>query len=257
MFDIVGFLILGIRLASVNVILAIGFTLVYGVGKVLNLAHGAFYMITGYIVFWSINSIGAGYEDPLSIWLSIIIGLGIVGLIAAVSYKLLMEPLQEHEIMVLIITFSLALFLESLFSTIKYVYFDTLNPIIRDLVPGNFNFMGETLSNQYLLIIFGSLGIILFTILFIKKTKLGQSIRAVSQDREAAELCGINADRILLFTVVLSAIFAGIAAIFYVPIAKIEITYGWAILTDAFAVVILGGLGSVKGSVVAAYIIGF
>ena len=86
---------------------------------------------------------------------------------------------------------------------------------------------------------------------------MGKSIRAVSQDREAAMLMGINADRILMYTVMISAFLAGIAAVLYTPVDIVAPYKGWPVLTGAIAVVILGGMGSLVGSVIGAFIIGY
>ena len=110
---------------------------------------------------------------------------------------------------------------------------------------------------QYILIIILSIIVVLLVTLFINKSRLGKSIRAVSQDREAAMLMGINVDRILMFTIMLSALLAGIAAILYIPVDIVAPHLGWPVLTGAIAVVILGGMGSLPGSVVGAFILGY
>ena len=112
--------------------------------------------------------------------------------------------------------------------------------------------------NQFIFLIIASLIIVTLFALFINKSKLGKSIRAVSQDREAATLMGINSNRILLYTVMISAFLAAIAAFLYLPAAALSgPSMGWIFLTNSFAVVILGGMGSLVGSVVGAYIVGF
>ena len=91
--------------------------------------------------------------------------------------------------------------------------------------------------------------------LFINKTKIGKTIRAVSQDREAAMLMGINANGILMLSVVISALLAGLSAFLYVPSDTLQNGLVWSFLIKSFSVVILGGLGSLYGSVIGAFLI--
>jgi branched-chain amino acid transport system permease protein len=123
---------------------------------------------------------------------------------------------------------------------------------------GDTEVLGLSLINQYIFLIITSIIIVLLFALFINKSKLGKSIRAVSQDREAATLMGINSNRVLLYTVMISAFLAGIAAVLYLPGGTIDGPHmGWGYLTTSFAVVILGGMGSLFGSVVGAFLIGY
>jgi len=238
-------LIFGTIQACVYALLAMGFSLVYGVGRVLNLAHGAFYLLAGYFFFW--------YHKTLGIAGSIILALVIISIVGSVSFLLLIKPLQEHEIALVLVTFGLGFLTEQFIR----VFFDVKPHTIKSLIPGSVTFLGITFSAQSLITIFGSLIVVFFVGIFIKKSKLGKSIQAVSQDREAAMLSGINADRMLMYTFTLSAFLAGMAAVLYVPAASIAPHMGWDILTNAFAVVILGGLGSVKGSFIASFILGY
>ena len=117
---------------------------------------------------------------------------------------------------------------------------------------------GYPIVHQYVWLIVISLIVVLLFAIFISKSKLGRSIRAVSQDRETATLMGINANRVTLYTVMISAFLAGLAAFLYLPGATIDgPSMGWRYLTNSFAVVILGGMGSLIGSVVGAFIIGY
>lgn len=231
--------------ACVYALLAMGFTLVYGVGKILNLAHGAFYLLAGYFLFW--------YHKDLGLMGAAILSLVVIAITGALSYLLLIKPLQEHEISVLLITFALGFFFEQFIR----IFFDVKPHTIRSFVPGSVTFLGVKFAAQSLLVVIGSLIVVFLVGLFIKKSKLGQSIQAVSQDREAAMLSGINADRMLMYTFIISSLLAGISAILYVPSSSIAPHMGWSILTNAFAVVVLGGLGSVKGSLIASFILGY
>ncbi|MBY9008741.1 MAG: branched-chain amino acid ABC transporter permease [Candidatus Lokiarchaeota archaeon] len=245
-------LVYGAALGSVLALLALGYSLVYGVGGIINLAHGAFYILTGYIVFWAYDTGIVPYP------IAIILGLLIVPTIAAISYIALIKPTQEHEVGVLIITFSLGFLIER--SIVLYegmqlaeIQDRSFPPILPDLI----DVLGTPIISQYILIMIVAVVIISCLIIFIKKSKLGKSIRAVSQDKEAAQLMGINVNLILMFTIVLSAFLAGIAAVLYVPVIPILPTSGWEYLLMSMSVVILGGLGSLPGSVIGAFVISY
>ena len=245
-------LVYGAALGSVLALLALGYSLVYGVGGIINLAHGAFYILTGYIVFWAYDSGIVPYP------IAIILGLLIVPTIAAVSYLALIKPTQEHEVGVLIITFALGFLIER--SIVLYEGMQLAEIQDRSfpaIFPDQVNVFGTPIISQYILIMIVVAVIVSILILFIKKSRLGKSIRAVSQDKEAAKLMGINVNLILMFTIVLSAFLAGIAAVLYVPVIPILPTSGWEYLLMSMSVVILGGLGSLPGSVIGAFVISY
>jgi len=246
-------LVYGAALGSVLALLAVGYSLVYGVGGIINLAHGAFYILSGFIVFWFYD---AGIV-PYSV--AIILALLIVPTIAAISYIFLIKPTQEHEVGVLIITFSLAFLIER--SIVLYEGAQSIGEIqdrsFPPIVSGQIEFLGTGINSQYILIMIIAALVISALIIFIKKSKVGKSIRAVSQDKEAAQLMGINVNFIIMLTIVLSAFLAGIASVLYVPMIPILPTDSWDYLLMSMSVVILGGLGSLQGSVIGAFIISY
>ena len=245
MVPIVEVLIFGTIEASVYGLLALGFSLVYGVGGILNLSHGLFYLLTGYIIFWSYKTIG--------IIGAVVLALILITVVGGLSYLLLIKPLQENHVAILIITFSLGFFIEQFIK----VFGDSVPHTVPGYVEGKITVLGVPFPSQFFIILIGSFIVIVLTGLFISKSKIGKSIRAISQDREAAMLMGINADRTLMYTVMISAFLAGIAAVLYVPASSIAPHMGWNVLTNSFAIVIFGGLGSLKGSVVGAFILGY
>jgi len=238
-------IIFGTIEASVYALLALGFSLVYGVGGILNLSHGLFYLLAGYIIFWTYKTIG--------IIFAVILALIIIIIIGGLSYLLLIKPLQENHVAILIITFALGFFFEQFIK----VFGDAIPHTVPSFFGGKITILGVPFPSQFFVILIGSFIVIVITGLFISKSKIGKSIRAISQDREAAMLMGINADRTLMYTVMISAVLAGIAAVLYVPASSIAPHMGWNVLSNSFAIVIFGGLGSLKGSVVSAFILGY
>ena len=247
MYDlIIQVIIFGTVQGSIYALLATGFSLVYGAGGILNLSQGALYVLTGYMIYWFISYV----NFPINIVLAILI----ITLLGGILYIILIKPLQESEISLVIVTFSIAFFLEEL---IKVIEGDAKYKIMPDLVPSDWviNIFDLTIPVINIIIIIASLSIVSLFIIFIKFSKLGKSIRAVSQDREAAMLMGINANRILMYTFMIASFLSGTAAFLYLHILAPH--YGWHALTTSFSIVILGGLGSLFGSLVASFLLGY
>ncbi|MHA2041926.1 MAG: branched-chain amino acid ABC transporter permease [Candidatus Thorarchaeota archaeon] len=238
-------LIFGTVQGALLALLALGFSLVYGVGGLLNLAHGAFYLITAYVIYWTIPIFG--FTIAAIIGLIAVIGIG------AVTYLGLMKPLQESHIGVVLVTFALAFFFEQF---VKF-FGDPRTHYIVPFVPGTVELYGVTFPAQLLALVFGSIGLVTVVTLFINKSKIGKSIRAVSQDLEAAQLVGINTDLVLMTSVMISALLVGVAAILYAPGNFIAPRIGWGYLLLAFSVTIFGGMGSIPGSIIGAFIMGY
>lgn len=226
-------------------LLALGFSLVYGVGGILNLAHGAFFVITAYMIYWTIPFVG--------FWMAAVIGLVTVVGIGAFTYLGLMKPLQESHIGIVLVTFALAFFFEQF---VKFVG-DPKTHYIVPFVPGTVTFLGVTFPAQFIALIVGSLILVTSVTIFINKSTIGKSIRAVSQDFEAAKLVGINTDMVLMTTVMISALLVGFAAVLYAPGNFIAPRIGWRYLLLAFSVTIFGGMGSIPGSIVGAFVMGY
>jgi branched-chain amino acid transport system permease protein len=226
-------LIFGTIQGALLALLALGFSLVYGVGGLLNLAHGAFYVITAYMVFWTIPFFGFG--------IAAVIGVASVVAIGAVTYMGLMKPLQESHVGVVLVTFAMAFFFEQF---VQYV-------------SGTIELFGVSFPAQLLALVFGSLILVTSVTIFINKSTMGKSIRAVSQDLEAAKLVGINTDMVMMTSVMISALLVGFAAILYTPGNYLAPRMGWGYLLLAFSVTIFGGMGSIPGSILGAFIMGY
>jgi branched-chain amino acid transport system permease protein len=238
-------LIFGTVQGALLALLALGFSLVYGVGGILNLAHGAFFLMTAYIIYWTIPIFG--------FWIAVVIGLVAIMGIGAVTYLGLMKPLQKSHVGVVIVTFAMAFFFEQF---VKFIG-DPRTHYIVPFVPGTVDFLGVVFPAQLLALVVGSLILVTIVTLFINKSKIGKSIRAVSQDFEAAKLMGINTDMVLMTSVMLSALLVGSAAVLYAPGNFIAPRIGWGYLLLAFAVTIFGGMGSIPGSIIGAFIMGY
>jgi len=251
--DIINMLFTGTLTGAIYALIAMGYSLVYGVGGIMNLSHGAYFMLTGYLLLWMLQiPFFIGLE-----WLTIVFALSIITVIGGLTFLLLIKPLQDSHVAVVIATFGLAFLLEQVV-LISPSGTEVWSIGQLRLFQGYTMILGYPIVHQYVFLIIMAIIIVLLFALFINKSTLGKSIRAVSQDREAATLMGINANRVLLYTVMISALLAGIAAFLYLPGASLDgPAMGWGYLTTSFAVVILGGMGSLMGSVVGAFIVGY
>jgi branched-chain amino acid transport system permease protein len=166
--------------------------------------------------------------------------------------------MQKSHIGVVIVTFALAFVIEQFVKIFQIARTGIDTPVyLTEMISGSINFLGVIFPAQLAVAFFGSILLVTFVTLFISKARIGKSIRAVSQDREAALLMGINADRMLMLTVTLSAFLAAAASILYTSGSPTYSWMGWSTLLIAFAVVVLGGMGSITGSVLGAFVIAY
>lgn len=249
----------GVISGGVYALLALGFTLIYGVAGVLNLSHGTFYMLGAYMLFAFFELAGLGLLP------SLILSIIVVAFIGIITYNLFIRPVIESELNVLVLTLSAALIVEQLIINLPYPtdlsqpIFGSGNKPVSSLLSGTVTFLGVTVFSQELLALVTSLSLIVFLWIFITKSKIGGAMRAMAQDREVAMLMGVNTERLYMLTIAISAFFAAIAAILIVP-ARETVAYPdmWTDpLFISFAIVVLGGLGSIKGSLVGAFIVAY
>ncbi len=240
-------LINGLINGGVYALLAIGFSLIFGVARIVNIAHTAFYMLAAYFIFTFSTRLG------LHPFVSILLTVILVPIIGVVTYKLTIEPIREHEITVMIVTIAVAMVFQELMLIIFGGHFRG-NP---SLFPGFLEFAGVRVSIQHLLTLIVVFAVLMITWEILFRTKLGIAIRATAQDREVANLMGMNVNQVAMITMAIAVAMAAIAGALIAPLFVVE-PYMWLHpLVMMLAVVVLGGLGSVKGSFLGAFILGF
>ena len=242
-----GILINGLIRGGVYALLAVGFSLIFGVARMINLAHTCFYMLSAYGIYTFVDLLGL---NPV---LSIIISLIATTIIGLLTYKLFIDRIREHHVTVLLITLALAM----VFQECMILGFGSHYLGAPSFVPGYAEILGVKVSFQHLLIFGVVLVVLLCVWALLTKTRLGIAIRATAQDPEVAGLMGINVSRILLVTMGIAAALAAVAGIVVAPTLVLEPHMWTHPLIMIMAIVVLGGLGSVKGSFIAAFIIGF
>ncbi|GAC1335895.1 MAG: branched-chain amino acid ABC transporter permease [Beijerinckiaceae bacterium] len=241
-------LIYGAVISAVYALLAVGFTLIFGVARILNLAHGAFYALGAYLVY----TLTANLHVPLVV--AAIISVFLVALFGIAMERVLVRPLRKlPPLAVLMMTLAVGLMVEQ----ILLLIFGSEARNVPSLVETSFNFGGVLLSSQRLLAFVCSLGILGGLWLFMQHTRLGAAILAVSQDPEGARYMGIPSDRIFSIVMGMSAAIAAAAGVLVAPFQSVIPGMGLLPLVKAFAIVIVGGLGSIPGSIVGALLLGY
>jgi branched-chain amino acid transport system permease protein len=244
---ILDIVITGLISGSIYALLAIGFSLIFGVARIVNIAHTAFYMVAAYGIYFGTHNLGF---HPLWCMLASVIMVILFGLIA---YKLFIDPIREHEAAVLICTIAMAMAMQE----IMLLMFTGSYLSVPALIEGFFKVFGVKVFYQQLLT-FGLVLLILAALrVLLMKTKLGLAIRSTAQDREVSNLMGINESRTAMITMGITVGLAGLAGAVVAPLTILDPFMWMHPLIMMMAVVVLGGLGSLKGSFVGAYILGF
>jgi branched-chain amino acid transport system permease protein len=242
-----------ISISSLYAIIAIGFTLIFGVGGVLNFSHGALITI-GAEASWLIS----GGSSPLKLGLNPAVGLigGMItaALVSGALYLGVVRFVEDEPVTLLILTFIIGFFIQH---ACRVFLTGTGNFSVDLIVEGSTNLGGFGVQNISVFIFVLSMLLVALTGLFVSRTKTGKAILAVSMSDKGAAVVGIDARKINLVTWLLAGAFAGIAGVLLTMKNTGTWTMGTQPLILAFSIVILGGLGSIKGSVVGAYIIGF
>ena len=240
-------LVTGLVNGGVYALLALGFSLIFGVARIVNIAHTALYMLAAYALY------ALAVQMALPLAAAVPLAVVAVVAIAVVCHKLVIEPVRQHEAAVLIATVALALvFQESMLLAFGGHYLG-----VPAAVDGFATFFGVRVSYQRLGVLAVAAVALAATWLLLKRTRLGLAIRATANDVEVANLMGMNVRRVATLTVAISAALAAVAGAIVAPVFVVDPFMWLHPLVTILAIVVLGGLGSLKGSVAGALIIGF
>ena len=200
-------------------------------------------MLCAYFVYY-LQFMGLGPAIVLSLILTVIAGL--------IIFQFFIGPMKKKNFGAAIVTLSLALFIQALVSIVCGPQYKALPYVVI----GYTTILGVRVVYQKLLVLIVSVIMIVLLELFINKTRIGKSIRAVAQNMDVAKLVGINTRNTFMIAMGISALLAGIAAVLFAPLNTVY-PLSWAILFQIFPVMVLGGLGSLKGALVGSVIIAF
>jgi branched-chain amino acid transport system permease protein len=240
-------LVTGLVNGGVYALLAIGFSLVFGVARIVNIAHTAFYMLAAYCFYALLVKAGIG------LFAAGLVAIVAVTLFSVLCYRLVIEPVREHEAAVLIATIALAL----IFQELMLLSFGGHYLGIPSTLEGAMRFLGVSIPYQRLLILAVAAATLLVVWIVLYRTRLGLAIRATANDLEVANLMGMDVHRIAMATVALSVALAAVAGVVVAPVFVVDPFMWLSPLVTMLAIVVLGGLGSMKGSLIGALVIGY
>jgi len=233
--------------AGVYALLAVGFSLIFGVARIVNLAHTAFYMLGAYLIYSL--SVSSGVSLPLAVVIAILI----VTVAGTLGYRFVIARVRQHEATTLIVTIAIAIIIqESVF-----MGFGGDPKSVPKLIAGATHILGVGVLNQQLLTVGAVLLLLVATWAFLMKTRPGVAIRATAQDRDVSNLMGINVLRMEMLVTMISVAFAAIAGALVAPLFVLTPGMWTHPLVMILAVVVLGGLGSLRGSLIGAVVLGF
>lgn len=240
-------LVAGILLGGIYALVAVGLNLIFGVTRVVNFAQGELVMLGMYAAYVAHAFVGLDpYVSALIVApMAFLLGLGL--------QRWLFQPLLEEPMMQLFASFGLLILLQNL---VLLVTGGGAKSVRTGYAGEAIDWAGVSISIPRLVIFVLTTLITVALVLFLKKTFLGTAIRSVSQDRQAARLMGINVERTYMLTFGLGAGLAGLAGVLLAPLFTLTPEIGFSFILPAFAVVILGGLGSVTGAYVGGLLVG-
>jgi branched-chain amino acid transport system permease protein len=245
-------LVLGLIRGTLYTLLALGFALIFSVARVINLAHGAYYMMGAYFTY-IVYQFVLGGGGRFAIVAAIITGVVCAGLVGLFQFYVLLRQLKTpYHDYILVMSLALALFTGEIFRQL----FGVRRAAAPAIMTGSSDFLGVRIINQELLILPLALVVIPAVLLWLKYTKQGRSVTAVAQNREGAILMGINPTRVLAMVFFLAAVLAALAGAMIAPVREVDPLMWVTPLISSFAIVVRGGLGSIYGPIAAAFLLG-
>jgi len=241
-------LVYGFINSLILALIALGFSMTFGISRVANFAHGAFYVLGGLLTWLFLRKAGMPY------FVAAILAVLIMGILGALMYRFLLQRLRGLELSEVISTFAVGLMILELMRSFGVMGFQYRLPTF---VRGSVSVFGTYVGIQRLIIVGAGLVLLILLYLFVHHTKLGLAFRGVAQDDHTAYTVGINPDRVSMLSLTLGAMIVSLAAILILPLGTISVDDGYDILLKSLAVCIIGGLESTLGVLVASFILGY
>ncbi len=242
-------LINGLRVGSVYALIALGYTMVYGIIRLINFAHGDFIMVGGYTLVFTVPlMINLGMPP----WVAVFFAVVVCAVVGVLVEKLAYSPVRKRgtKMSSLITAIAMSLFLENLAQTVFGANPKQVSTIFN--LPAVAGISGNTI----LTIVLGAI-VMVGLQLFVQKTKLGKSMRAVSEDKEASILMGVNVNRTITITFAIGSGLAAIASLMFVSqYNQVTTTMGAMLGLKAFVAAVLGGIGIIPGAMLGGIVIG-
>jgi branched-chain amino acid transport system permease protein len=236
----------GLVLGMILVLVASGLSLIFGIMDIVNFAHGEFYMAGAFIGWLVLPYVG-------SFWVALLIAAAAVGLMGMIVDFFVLRPIRNRDALyTLMATFGLSLLLQQSALAI----FGPLAKEIREPITVKIPFFAFEYPVYRLMVVGISMVIMALVWTFLQKTRYGKWVRATMQDSVMAAAMGVPIRKVYTLTFALGTAMAAVSGVLVAPIYSVYSTMGLTIIVTAFIVVVIGGLGSIKGSIVAAFLIG-
>lgn len=238
--------IIGVSVGAQYALLALGFTLIFGVLGVINFAHGGFYVLGGYFAFAAVTHLGLPYP------VAVLVAVAATFVIGYLFELLLVDRIIDDHLATMMLTLGLYLMI----TTGVHVSFGAESPPFSFPLSGVINIGGIFLPLENLVVLAICLVAVTLIYIFMYRTGYGRSLRALADDRAVATAQGIRPRLLFPFAFGLATAIAGLTGAVVTPILTLSPHLGDSVLTTAFLVVILGGLGSIAGATIAAFVVG-
>jgi branched-chain amino acid transport system permease protein len=227
---------------------ALGFAMVYGVSRLPNFAHGALFVISGFITWSFLNSLELNYL------VSIVLAMVATGIIGALMYQFILIRVRGMAISEIMASYAMGL---AILEGLRWGGFKGMTYTLPAFIEGSTELAGVSVDYQRLLVVGIGVAVVALLWLFTHYTRIGLALRGLAQDERAAMMLGIDSDRMAVAAMGFGSMLAALAAVVLLPLGNIVVEAGYNILILAIAVCIVGGLGSWMGAVLAAFLIGF
>lgn len=227
---------------------ALGFAMVYGVSRLPNFAHGSLYVLSGFVTWGFLNSLGLNYL------LSIILAMVVTGVIGALIYQFVLIRIRGMEISEIIATYAIGL---AILEGLRWGGFKGMTYTLPPFIEGSVTIADIPVDYQRLLVVGIGGAMVVCLWLFTRYTRVGLALKGMAQDERAAMMLGIDSDLMAVVAMGFGSMLAAFAAILLLPLGNIVVESGYNVLILAISVCIVGGLGSWIGAILAAFLIGF
>ncbi len=243
---IISTLINGLSLGGIYAMIALGYTMVYGIAKMLNFAHGDVIMVGGYLIY-----VFMATRNPLLAIALAVVGCTVLGiLIEKIAYK----PLRGASPLAVLIT---AIGVSYLLQSLAQIIFGSASKMVTVYDFGMIKFMGISMQVSSLVTLAVTVVVMIVLTLFVKYTRIGRAMIAVSEDKAAAQLMGINVNGIITITFAIGSALAALAGLFYLLKApSVSNTMGAMPGIKAFTAAVIGGIGSIPGAMLGGILLG-
>jgi len=247
----------GIIAGSIYGLVAIGFTIIYRTVKFFHFAHGVVYTTGAYLAYTFINSLTHQLPNSLTVYItSFLLSVILAAILGIAIDRLVYYPLRRQNasnLIFLLASFGVFIFLQNL---IQLIYGAQILTIRTGPIKEGHHFLGAVITDIQILILVVSIILMILLWLFMQKTKLGKAMRAVSDDPVAANVVGINPEKIIMSSFAIGSALAGAAGILISFETNIEPTMGFSALLKGIIASIIGGIGNIPGAVLGGFFLG-